>query len=257
MSGARLDGRVALVVGASRGIGRAVALRLAEAGAAVAVAARTERPGRLPGTIHDTAAAITAAGGRALAVRCDITDPEQVEAAVARTVATFGGLDTVVVSAAVLWLAPTLETPVERWRRVVDVDLNGVFIVTRAALPALLDAGRGALIALTTVGVRRTDLGANPYWVAKAGVERYYLGLANELADRDITVACLAPTGVVRTEGWQAAAAHLDVPDDAFEPVADVAEAVLELVAAPATAVTGRVWTSREVLDRAGPWRGS
>ncbi|WP_206077904.1 SDR family NAD(P)-dependent oxidoreductase [Prauserella endophytica] len=141
------------MAGASRGIGRTVALALAEAGAAVAVAARSEREGKVLGTIHDVAGRITASGGRALAVPCDVTNEEAVESAVAATVAEFGGIDVLIANAGVLWLGPVESTPLRRWQLCLDVNLTGVFLVTRAVIPHVRARGGGSLVAVTTTGV--------------------------------------------------------------------------------------------------------
>ncbi len=114
MTGA-LEGKVAFVAGASRGIGATIAAALAAEGAAVAVAARTESEGRLPGTSHAVAGRIVAAGGNARAVRCDVTSEESVDMAVAETVGEFGGIDILIANAGVLWLGPIESTPLKRW----------------------------------------------------------------------------------------------------------------------------------------------
>jgi NAD(P)-dependent dehydrogenase (short-subunit alcohol dehydrogenase family) len=240
------------VAGASRGIGRTIAGALAGAGAAVAVAARTESPGRIPGTIHEVAAAIREAGGTAVAVACDVTDEASVEAAVARAVSELGGLDILVANAGVMWLAPTLETPLKRWELALRVNLTGVFLVTRAALPHILTRASGSLIAITTTGVRMTELGANAYWAAKAGVERYYLGLAAELAPSNVAVNCLAPSKVVLTEGWHVAGAGREIPPDMVEEPAAMGRAAVWLAAQDAGGVTGTVQYSLDLLARLG-----
>src|SRR5690606_6365798 len=156
-----LAGRVAFVAGASRGIGAAIAETLAQQGAAVAVAARSEETGRVAGTIHEVAARIEAAGGRALAVPCDVTREDSVREAVSAAVAEFGGLDILVANAGVLWLGPVENTPLKRWQLCLDVNLTGVFLVTREVIPHIRARGGGALIAVTTTGVGMTDRGAN------------------------------------------------------------------------------------------------
>ncbi|MHB8669468.1 MAG: SDR family NAD(P)-dependent oxidoreductase [Acidimicrobiales bacterium] len=252
----RLEGKVAFVAGASRGIGRNISLALAKAGAAVAVAARTESPGPLPGTIHSVAKQITTSGGTALAVRCDVTDEASVGSAVDLVARELGGIDVLVANAGVMWLAPTLETPLKRWELTLRVNLTGVFLVTRAALPHIMTRASGSLIAVTTDGVRMIDRGANAYWVSKAAVERYYTGLAAELAPSNVAVNCLAPSKVVLTEGWEAAgrASGLTVPADMVEEPEAMGSAAVWLAAQePASAgLTGTIQYSLDLLERLG-----
>lgn len=239
-----LKGKVAFVAGASRGIGRSVALALAEAGAAVAVAARSEREGRLPGTIHSVADRIVSSGGRALAVHCDVTSEESVEKAVAATVAEFGGIDVLIANAGALWLGAVEATPLKRWQLCLDVNLTGVFLVTRAVLPHVRARGGGSLVAITTSGVGMTDQGANAYWVSKAAVERLYLGLAADLKPDNIAVNCLAPSRVVLTEGWLAVGDGREIPPEMVEPPEAMAKAAVRLAGQDATGITGTVQRS-------------
>ena len=246
----RLDGKVAFVAGASRGIGRTIAAHLARAGASVAVAARTEEPGKMPGTIHSVADDIRAEGGVALPVVCDVTDEHSVESAIQQTVHELGRLDILVANAGVMWLAPTLETPLKRWELALRVNLTGVFLVTRAALPHILTQASGSLIAITTTGVRMTELGANAYWVAKAGVERYYAGLATELAPSNVAVNCLAPSKVVLTEGWQFGGGGRELPPDMVEEPDAMGRAAVWLAAQDASGLTGSVQYSLDLLGK-------
>lgn len=242
-----LTGKVAFVAGASRGIGRTVALALAEAGAGVAVAARSEREGRLPGTIHSVAGRITAAGGRALAVPCDVTREGSVASAVAATVEAFGGIDILIANAGVLWLGPVESTPLGRWQRCLDVNLTGVFLVTRAVIPHVKARGGGSLVAVTTSGVGMTDRGANAYWVSKAAVERLYLGLAADLRADNIAVNCLAPSRVVVTEGWIAGGGGTEIPEEMVEPPEAMGRAAVLLAAQDAGGITGTVQRSESL----------
>ncbi|MEU6644436.1 SDR family oxidoreductase [Saccharomonospora sp. NPDC046836] len=239
------------MAGASRGIGRTVAVALAEAGAAVAVAARSETEGRLPGTIHSVAEQIVSSGGRALAIPCDVTSEESVGAAVAETVDAFGGIDVLIANAGVLWLGPVESTPLKRWQLCLDVNLTGVFLVTKAVLPHVRARGRGSLVAVTTTGVTMTDKGANAYWVSKAAVERLYLGLAAELKADNIAVNCLSPSRVVLTEGWQATGGTQQIPPEAIEPPAAMAEAAVLLASQDAAGITGTVQRSETLTGRA------
>lgn len=242
-----LAGRVAFVAGASRGIGATVAKALAAEGAAVVVAARSEVEGKLPGTIGSVADAISRAGGRALPVVCDVTSEESVESAVAATVSAFGGIDILVANAGVLWLGPIESTPLRRWQLCLDVNLTGVFLVTRAVIPHVRARGGGSLIAVTTTGVGMTGHGSNAYWVAKAAAERLYLGLAADLRSDNIAVNCLSPSRVVLTEGWQAGGG-IAIPPEMVEPPEAMARAAVWLAGQDACGVTGTVQRSEEVV---------
>jgi citronellol/citronellal dehydrogenase len=248
-----LTGKVAFVAGASRGIGASIAQALAEAGAAVAVAARSEQEGRLPGTIHSVADRIAGSGGRARAVPCDVTNEESVEAAVSATVAEFGGIDILIANAGVLWLGPIETTPLKRWQLCLDVNLTGVFLVTRAVIPHVKKRGGGSLVAVTTSGVGMIDRGSNAYWVSKAAVERLYLGLASELNGDNIAVNCLAPSRVVITEGWLAGGSGKGIPPEMVEPPEAMGQAAVLLATQDAAGVTGTVQRSESLLSGRNP----
>ena len=243
-----LSGKVAFVAGASRGIGATVAVALARRGAAVAVAARSEQEGKLPGTIGTVADRIVAAGGRALPVPCNVTDEDSVNAAVAATVDEFGGIDVLIANAGVLWLGPVESTPLKRWQLCLDVNLTGVFLVTKAVIPHVRARGGGSLIAVTTTGVGMTDKGANAYWVSKAAVERLYLGLAADLRPDNIAVNCLSPSRVVLTEGWQAGGAGVEIPPEMVEPPEAMADAAVLLATQDASGITGTVQRSESLV---------
>jgi NAD(P)-dependent dehydrogenase (short-subunit alcohol dehydrogenase family) len=243
-----LSGKVAFVAGASRGIGATVAAALARRGAAVAVAARSEQEGKLPGTIGTVADRIVAAGGRALPVPCNVADEDSVNAAVAATVDEFGGIDVLIANAGVLWLGPVESTPLKRWQLCLDVNLTGVFLVTKAVIPHVRARGSGSLIAVTTTGVGMTDKGANAYWVSKAAVERLYLGLAAELRPDNIAVNCLSPSRVVLTEGWRAGAAGVEIPPEMVEPPEAMADAAVLLATQDASGITGTVQRSESLV---------
>ncbi|MCZ0729713.1 SDR family NAD(P)-dependent oxidoreductase [Mycolicibacterium iranicum] len=243
-----LDGKVAFVAGASRGIGATIATALARAGASVAVAARSEREGKPPGTIGAVAQRITDDGGRALPVVCDVTSEASVDDAVAATVAEFGGIDILVANAGVLWLGPIESTPLKRWQLCLDVNTTGVFLVTKAAIPHVRARGAGSLIAITTTGVTMTGHGANAYWVSKAAAERLYLGLAADLKADNIAVNCLSPSRVVLTEGWQAGGAGMQVPPEMVEPPEAMADAAVFLAQQDASGITGTIQRSEKMV---------
>ena len=243
-----LEGKTAFVAGASRGIGATVAEALAREGAAVAVAARSEQEGKVPGTIHAVVDRITSAGGRALPVRCDVTSAESVEAAVARTVSEFGSVDILVANAGVLWLGPIETTPLKRWQLCLNVNLTGVFLVTKAVNPHVKARGGGSLIAITTTGVGMIEHGSNAYWVSKAGAERLYLGLASDLKPDNIAVNCLSPSRVVLTEGWHAGVGGMEIPPEMVEPPEAMANAAVVLAQQDASGITGTVQRSEELV---------
>jgi citronellol/citronellal dehydrogenase len=246
----RLDKRVAFVAGASRGIGRDISLALARAGAAVAVAARTDEPGKLPGTVHSVAGTITAGGGTALPVVCDVSDESSVARAVAHTTDTLGPIDILVANAGTLWMGKTLDTPLKRWELCLRINLTGTFLVTKAVLPSVMERRSGSLIAITTTGVQQTELGSNAYWVSKAAIERYYAGLATELAPYGVAVNCLAPRKVVMTEG--AVAGGVNVAPHMIEDPEAMGKAAVYLAGQSARTLTGTVQYSLDLLARIG-----
>ena len=144
-----LSGKTLFITGASRGIGRAIALRAARDGANIAIAAKSAVANpKLPGTIHSVAAEVEAAGGGALALQCDIRDEDAVRAAVAATVDTFGGIDILVNNASAIWLRGTLDTPMKRFDLMQQVNSRGSFLCAQACLPWLLQAPNPHILTL-------------------------------------------------------------------------------------------------------------
>ena len=202
-----LEGRIALVTGGSSGIGRAVALELARAGASVAVTGRRAAP------LKETVDAITAEGGSALAIPGDVRDEAHAADAVAQTVEAFGGLTILVNNAGVIGAGPIESTATEEWDRLIDIDLKGPFLFARAAIPHLKGTEGAAIVNVSSVAGTRPYAGIGPYCVAKAGLDRLTECLALELAPEGVRVNAINP-GVVRTNLHTASNA---VPDyDAF-----------------------------------------
>jgi NADP-dependent 3-hydroxy acid dehydrogenase YdfG len=194
-----LDGTVALVTGASSGIGEATAKRLAAEGAAVAVGAR--RVDRL----EQLVAEIADAGGTSVAIESDVTDRSQAEALVESTVDRLGRLDTVVNNAGVMLLGPALEAPIEEWERMVDLNVKGLLYVAKAALPHLLrfadDGPRRVadLVNISSVAGRRARAGSAVYNATKFAVNAFSEALRQEVTERHVRVSLVEP-GAVATE---------------------------------------------------------
>lgn len=209
----KLAGKVGIVTGASRGLGKDIAMGLAKHGTAVVIAARTtkEKNG-LPGTIHETAEQIKKMGGRSLAVYTDITSEESVDLMVQKTLEEFGRIDILVNNAGVAIYTPTVDMPLKRWELVIRVNLNGVFICSKAVLPHMLQQKSGSIINVTTHGHRTIDpakmsgeplLPCAAYEASKGGVEHFTTALAAELSAFNIAVNCIKPEYGVATEGMK------------------------------------------------------
>jgi 3-oxoacyl-[acyl-carrier protein] reductase len=234
-----LEGRAALVTGASRGIGRAIALELARHGAAVAVSYRERRA-----AAEEVAAAIEALGGRALVCQADVSREGEVARMVERAARELGAVDVLVCNAAtVLSKLGPLQT-VEDWRSMLDVDLLGPFLCIREAVPHMLARRRGSIICVSSIVVRRGSTGLASYAAAKGGVEAMVRTLAVELAKKKIRVNAVAP-GIIQTE-MTAELRHLSseeilghIPLGRFGEPEEVARAVRFLASDDASYITG------------------
>ncbi len=198
-----LKDKVAIVTGSSRGIGKAIALVMAQAGAAVAVVARTEAEGgRLPGTIYETVKEIQARGGRALAIKTDLTKDEDIDSMVAKAVVELGRLDILVNNAGIFSAWNFVDTSPRRWDLIMNTNLRAAFLCTRAVLPHMLKQSRGSIINLSSFVAKGARLGGASivYSVSKAGIERFTQDLAWELRDANISVNALSPRYAL-TEG--------------------------------------------------------
>lgn len=246
----KLEGKVAIITGASRGIGKAIALALAREGADVVIAARTEEEkGPLPGTIHKTADEIRALGRRALAIKTDIAKEEEVEAMVRRTIDEFGGIDILVNNAGIDIPGTLVEVSTKRWDLIMAVNLRGAFLCTKAVLPKMMEQKRGSIINLSSIlGTRVIESGV-PYGVTKAAIERFTSGLAKEVKEYNIAVNALCP-GYTDTEGvrlW-----YSNVDRSLWQKPEMWGRYAVFLACQDASSLTGRTLTAEELEKECG-----
>ncbi len=256
-----LQGKVAIVTGASRGIGEAIAHELARAGASVAVCARTTevKDKRLPGTIDSVAAAIRAEGGKAAGVYMDMREPDSIAAGVAKTVETFGRLDIVVNNAAIL-VPGTIETVQPRHIDLLwQVDLRGPILLMREAVPHLRSAGGGHIINVSSIAAvfpgpgpyENPRKGSSFYGMAKAGLERLSQSLAGELQEYAISVNVLSPQGVIITPGQRFATNDRENPNLEFQEAVYMARGARWICAQPPS-YTGNIKFDEDLCREQG-----
>lgn len=251
---APLSGKTLLMSGGSRGIGLAIALRAARDGANVVLLAKTDTPDpRLEGTIHTAAEAIHQAGGQALAVVGDVRDDVSIANAVSQAVSAFGGIDIVVNNASVISLARTLELEPKRFDLMQDVNMRGTFMLSRAAIPHLKEAGNAHILSLSPpINLDPKWLGAHTgYTLAKYGMSLATLGFAAEFARDGIAANTLWPRTTIKTAavgnilGGEALLAKSRTPEI-------YADAAYEVLTKPSREYTGQSLIVEDVLIAAG-----
>ena len=251
-----LAGKKIFVTGGSRGIGLAIAIRAAKDGAMIAIAAKTSEPNpKLPGTIHTAASEITVAGGRALAIQCDLRDENQISAAVDQAAKEFGGIDILINNASAINLTPTLRTPAKRFDLMFDVNVRGTFLTSQAVLPHLQEsakAGRNPhILTLSPPLSMKAKWFRNhvAYTMAKYGMSMCVLGMAEEFKREQIAVNALWPRTAIDT----AALAMIPGVDTAAcrtpEILADAAYIILNRESA---SCSGNFFVDDEVLASEG-----
>ena len=198
----QMDGLVAIVTGASKGLGRALAKEYASQGAKLVICSRAQSPTGLAGTLQETAQAIRDAGGEVLPLPCDVTDQGQVEEMVRRALAQYGRIDVLVNNAGSMVLGATiLEIEPDKWDQVMLANVRGPYLCCRAVLPAMIEQGRGSIINLgSRMGNDHKQGGGVLYSTSKAAVHMFSFCLADEVREYNIAVNVLSP-GSLRSEG--------------------------------------------------------
>jgi NAD(P)-dependent dehydrogenase (short-subunit alcohol dehydrogenase family) len=264
MTEPELVGRVAVVTGASRGIGAAIAERFALAGAAVCVTARTVDPhgSRLEGTILQTVERIRARGGTAVAVPADLSVPSDRVRLIDDARAQLGGIDVLVSNAAVTYFTPVVQFTPKRLALMLNVQVEAPLHLAQLVLPGMVASGQGWILNISSIAARHPKpsassggraFGGTVYGMCKAALERFTTGLAAEVYDSNVAVNALSPNRVVPTPGTLFH--HLvrpDDPDQQLEAPEVMAEAALALCSAPPGSLTGRIAYSQDLLDELG-----
>ena len=260
----RLDGRVAIITGASRGIGSEIARMFAAEGSSVICAARTLHEGdhQLEGSLEKTVGEIREAGGEATSVAVNISLPEDCEQLVQTARDTYGTVDVLVNNAALTYYYPIKDFPVNRWMRSWAVNFHAPFLLSKLVLEDMVRRGSGSIINISSgsaVGPGRgpypdttADGGGACYGAEKAALERFTQGLAIEVYDNGISVTSLAPSQVVATPGTVFHNLVTGMDDPLSESPELMAKAALLLASEPLDLVTGRVTYSQQILMEFG-----
>ena len=254
-----VKGKVAIVTGSSRGIGEAIARRLAVAGAKVVVTARTVevRDERLSGTVHSVVAAIKALGGEATAVAANLQKKPDREQLVAAAVAAYGRVDILVNNAAILVPGATVDFPERYFDRMFEILVKAPHHLAQLTLPGMIEHGGGSILNISSRAAIHPKPGQRSYdgalyGMTKAAIERFTTGLAAEMYEHGISVNALSPDKVVATPGQMFGRRYTQEMLDAAEPVEAMAEAALALVSGDPRERTGGIRYSTEVLQAYG-----
>ncbi len=253
-----LAGKVAVVTGASRGIGEAIAIRYAMEGAKVVVSARTENDGDhvLAGGINAVVERISGAGGEALAVRCDLSQPADRETLVQATEEAFGPVDILVNNAAVTWFFPVQDFPEKRWKLMLEVQVYAPFHVSQLVLPKMRERKSGWILNISSHAALHPEVGSGAgvggggsvYGMCKAALERFTTGLASEVYGDVIGVNVISP-GLVATPGVEYLGLITDSNRDSALPVENMAEACLHLVHGDPATLTGQITYAADIVE--------
>jgi citronellol/citronellal dehydrogenase len=251
-----LKGRNALVTGASRGIGEAIAARLAMEGANVVVSARTAESGesKLPGTLHDTVERIKTAGGEATFIKADLSEAADRERLVQQAVDAYGPVDILVNNAAVTFFIPVETFPEKRFKLMMEVQVWAPFHLSQLVLPSMRERKQGWIVNISSgAGIHPKQPynrrgGGTVYGMCKAALERFTTGLASEVYDDNIAVNVVSP-GLVDTPGVAVHGLINEATKDRVQPIKFIAEAVYRLASGDPKTMTGRIEYAAPFLE--------
>ncbi len=255
-----LKGKVAIVTGASRGIGEAISARLAMEGAKVVASARTAEEGesRLPGTLHDTVERIRKAGGEARFIKADLAQASERERLVEETVAAYGPVDILVNNAAITYFMPVVDFPEKRFKLMLEVQVYAPFHLSQLVLPSMRQRKSGHIVNISSgAGIHPKKpymagaRGGTVYGMCKAALERFTTGLASEVYDDNIAVNVVSP-GLVATPGVAVHGLINERTKDRVQPIEYIAEAVYRLASGDPKTMTGRIDYAEPLLKELG-----
>jgi len=244
-----LSGKVAIITGSRRGMGKAFALGFAQAGADVVICGRSDDE-----TLQEVAGGIEATGRRVLALKADVCQEADVENMVSKTMEKFGRIDVLVNNAGVAFHFPLQETPLKRWMLVINVNLTGAFLCSKHVVPIMIKQKSGSIINISSGSATDNELGPVPtgiaYGVSKAGLERLTLGMATELGQYNIAVNAIKPVRPVNTDGmryWMA-----DADKSNWQTPDKMVKCAIMLAQQDASGITGTISTDDELTA----WHG-
>jgi citronellol/citronellal dehydrogenase len=250
--GITLKNKTVFITGGSRGIGLAIALRAAQDGANVIIASKTDEPHpTLPGTIHSAVEQIEAAGGKGLAVRMDIREESEVEAAIKKAAQTFGGIDILVNNASAIFLAGTLETPMKRYDLMHQVNIRGTFMASQKAIPYLKKSANPHILTLSPPIDMQAKWFENhcAYTISKVGMSMCMLGMAAELKDHGIACNSLWPQTLIYTAAMKMVG---NIKPENCRNEQIVADAAYCILTSDAKTHTGNFYIDEEILRQHG-----
>jgi len=255
-----LQGKVALVTGASRGIGEAIAVRLAMEGAKIIVSARTAEPGesKLPGTLNDTVARVRKTGAEVISIKADLARAREREMLITKAQDAFGAIDILINNAAITFFMPVAEFTEKRFKLMLEVQVYAPFHLSQLVLPSMKARKSGWIVNISSpAGLHPTQpyapgvRGGTVYGMCKAALERFTTGLASEVHDDGIAVNVVSP-GLVDTPGVAVHGLINERTKDRVQPIEYIAEAVYRLASGDPKKMTGRIDYAEPLLEELG-----